>query len=788
MKNCGYHFYWYSRTQNEPIRTKDCKLGSEFEIKTDGGGGHMTLPKSRHRNDPKFHYKSIGQNKIAIRDDLYNRLTDLLSDCLVDRSSSTRKSKANVKLLAYGTLKVNSSDCSDIASLISDAYRNGSRNDIIFDISGFLFRQKLKFESTKNIVEHLCRLTNDDEITNRIKVVQNTYEKAISGEIVTGHNALLVTLKRIVGFDAAKQIIRDIMYILNKNQDPVLSQLNSHTRQELSGNIFEITCYNPLSLVVADRVKKQILTFKSPRHTPHHGPENNNNSVQVLKHGEVIINAIPVRIVRYENPLNNQIKYLIDFISSVYRPFTIPPSTIDDIVKELKMMGLVYKQRIVEEMFNAILNGAQRQNKVSIERQIDAPGFYFIDGKIVASGIGGYPKALSTEEIRKCAEFLNELIARSKHSEILVTILKWGMLSPFSYVFKQLSQDGTERLMPWLYLDGHTWTSKTTDGKITLAIYRKQKAKIGLSSVDNTRRFGEAISNSTFPVLVDEVKLNPKIQADLIEAIKHSVQGEIARTRLTITSKPVHIPALSACIMTSNHSLPADSALSRRFLNFHYPKEDKPTKEEIKEFESFLKPGWNILGILGDFTINYLLQHQEIIIGDEYDWRGIAKIVITKFHEAADLSSPDWIDMLSDGNQFEDAQAEEEEIIRGFFKKKINDTFSRYYKSIVPWEDQKDDSSINKNKLMESRLNFCLDNQLISFMRRNNTNTSEIRITKDVLKEFRDADINSIQHFTDLARLLNGEYKTTKIDGESVRAINVQVTKLINFIDIDSSE
>ena len=192
--------------------------------------------------------------------------------------------------------------------------------------------------------------------------------------------------------------------------------------------------------------------------------------------------------------------------------------------------------------------------------------------------------------------------------------------------------------------------------------------------------------------------------------------------------------------------------------------------------------------MLGDFTISFLLQNQEIIINDENDWRIIAKMVLAEFHKAAGLDLPNWINMISDGNQFKDAETEEEEIIRSFFKKKINDTFSRTYRTLVSWEDQKDDCSINKYKTMESRLNFCLDNQLISFMRRNNTNSSEIRITKDILKEFRDADINSIQHFTDLARLLSAEYKSTKIDGESVRAINVPVTKLINFIDIDSSE
>lgn len=144
--------------------------------------------------------------------------------------------------------------------------------------------------------------------------------------------------------------------------------------------------------------------------------------------------------------------------------------------------------------------------------------------------------------------------------------------------------------------------------------------------------------------------------------------------------------------------------------------------------------------------------------------------------------------MISDGNQFEDAETEEEEIIRSFFKKKINDTFSKNYKSIVPWEDQKDDSSINKYKTIESRLNFCLDNQLITFMRRKNTNSSEILITIDILKELRDTDISSIQNFTDLARLLGGDIKPTKVDMKTARPIATSIAKFIDFIDKDPSD
>ena len=164
-KPCGYHIYWFSHIQNKAVRTKDCKIGSEFEIKTDGGG-HMTLPKSRHRNYPNFHYKSIGQNKIAIRDDLYDLLVNILTDCLQIKS---RNNGSKIKLITSETHdEVSHVDYSKIASLIADAYRGGSRNDIIFVLSSFLWHQNIKLENAQHIIENLCRLTNDEEVSSRL--------------------------------------------------------------------------------------------------------------------------------------------------------------------------------------------------------------------------------------------------------------------------------------------------------------------------------------------------------------------------------------------------------------------------------------------------------------------------------------------------------------------------------------------------------------------------------------------------------------------------------------------
>ena len=338
--------------------------------------------------------------------------------------------------------------------------------------------------------------------------------------------------------------------------------------------------------------------------------------------------------------------------------------------------------------------------------------------------------------------------------------------------------------MPWLYLDGYTKTSKTTDSTVVLAIYRRQKDKVGLSSANNIARLGEAISRDTFPKLIDEVKLDPKIQGDLIEAIKHAVQGKIARTKLSVTSEPIDIHAFSPCIFTSNHQLPPDPAFRRRFLNFHYPHDDKPAENEIRVFESFLKHGWNSLGTLGDFTITYLLQHQELVIDDTNEWPDITKMVLQEFFKAANLTLPEWIDIFSAGNQIEDMEAEEEQITRSFFAKKINDAFSKNYKSIVPWESQQVDSPTNKNKPMIERLNFALDNQLIPFLHRK-VNVGDIFITIDVLKEVEILGLILFRPSPILARMLGTETKPAKMDRKPVRLIAIPILKLVDFIDED---
>jgi hypothetical protein len=131
--------------------------------------------------------------------------------------------------------------------------------------------------------------------------------------------------------------------------------------------------------------------------------------------------------------------------------------------------------------------------------------------------------------------------------------------------------------------------------------------------------------------------------------------------------------------------------------------------------------------------------------------------------------------------------AEEEQIIRGFFMKKVNDTFSKNYRSLVPFNDQELNSSNNRYSSLESRLQFCLDNHLIPFLRLKNADTNEVLITIDITKEFKDVKINFVQNFADLARMLGAEIKPTKVNGKTSRPIRTSVAKLTDFMSNEES-
>jgi hypothetical protein len=148
-KQYGRHIFWFSNKQHKPVRTSDCKPGYEFEIKVDNSQGLMSLPPSRHRNDPEFHYQSIGLNKIERSDDMYDKLLDTLKDFLKPKGHANHWSKEDTN--QHAQINLNDNQIESIYELLSPCYRRGYRHHLTYGLAGLL--QDVIIATVKTLVQ-----------------------------------------------------------------------------------------------------------------------------------------------------------------------------------------------------------------------------------------------------------------------------------------------------------------------------------------------------------------------------------------------------------------------------------------------------------------------------------------------------------------------------------------------------------------------------------------------------------------------------------------------------------
>ena len=254
-----------------------------------------------------------------------------------------------------------------------------------------------------------------------------------------------------------------------------------------------------------------------------------------------------------------------------------------------------------------------------------------------------------------------------------------------------------------------------------------------------------------------------------IEALKHAVQSQTARAKLKTRSTAEYIAALSTCILTSNSAPPEDPAFQRRVIPIHFSQEDEPNPQEKEEFKEFLKSNINRLGILGDFTVNYILNNQDTLF--KHEWNDAATEILKAFFGE---EAPEWVNNFVRETSVQDIAQEQEQIVRGFLIKLVNDTYSRNFRALTSRTDQE----IENNNL-ENRLVFCLDRDLISFLKRKD---GGVLILHNILKEMRNQKITHVSSLAELGRLLQCEVKPTKMGNKTIRPVIIPIQKLIEFL------
>ena len=296
------------------------------------------------------------------------------------------------------------------------------------------------------------------------------------------------------------------------------------------------------------------------------------------------------------------------------------------------------------------------------------PGFYYVNYRLIAQNFEEKP--YSKEDLRQAAIFLNEYIHSHPNPRLIASVIKAGLLLPFSFAQKQMVAQGILRKrMKYIYLMGQTKSGKTTTATLLARIWGIEN-KISYASFCTEARAGKHLSISTHILIVDEVSKDLETSS-VKELLKFSQEELIARSIQSKSLKQIYYPALSAIIMTSNSHFPEDPALLERFHVFKFRKKDKISAMARVRYE---KEDFNKLWALGQFVWKYVKTH-----GLQDDYIDYATQILRKFYEEAEVHA-DWLnwEFYDDTNETEEEQEYKKEmdfftaVLRFFLQNKVD--------------------------------------------------------------------------------------------------------------------
>ncbi len=563
----------------------------------------------------------------------------------------------------------------------------------------------------------------------------------------------------------------DALDFINKQDS---NQQQVVTKSETDNLITKQINVEPPVYYYADPISKKIGLYKIDTKKD----EKTGEIKEKKNFSNIIIDAIPKEIFIYkDNPLLQKSlqKTKIIFESLNGENYEIGPYDSNDlIIKELENRYLILNKKNADEALSCIINAYKGNNMVDYLDGLTTGGYYLFNNNIKLVGnLQNITNDINKDDIKQTINFLEYLATNGwKNKNIFPTILKWGVVAPFSFIIKSNSN----RWMPWLELFGCSQTGKSTIGRLILHMWNldDRVKSITFSNMDSIPRFGHEISKDTYPTLVNEVGVlsenkNGRYTA-INETIKYSIEGIVCRGKFSEGKFYQEILALSPMIFTLNHPQPSDGARNRRFISIHFTEEEKKEPDKQKEFEIQFERARNSLAVLGDFAASCIRDNPSVLLNKE--WNDIAIEILEKFYKLVDTQAqaPDWIYLLEEQRDaIEESSNNTMLELRAFLIDKINNAYSRLGK----YQDMELD--------IISKLDYCTDKNLIPFLSRPNDNT--LMITKDIMSDIKlNRNIENITGLDSLGLLIGFEYVSKYVNKKKVRVLWGNRIDFIDFI------
>ncbi len=219
----------------------------------------------------------------------------------------------------------------------------------------------------------------------------------------------------------------------------------------------------------------------------------------------------PIEITKHKNPLSFlelQPRYTIKFRGSEPSGnFTLKQKTIAEIAAELKN-GNALCEYGIDVAITAQIKGFEKAEKLATNDDMSYTGFFTNDGnsQIIPSGVD-IPTVIDIQSLTDALQYIEELatVGYQDRLDLLAHTILFGLIAPCSFIFKVIRAP----LLEWMDLYGKSNAGKTSSGRIVLAMDGHEQDddyNVNMAHVDTTARFGDTISVTTFPKLVDEME------------------------------------------------------------------------------------------------------------------------------------------------------------------------------------------------------------------------------------------------------------------------------------------
>jgi ribosomal protein S27AE len=497
-----------------------------------------------------------------------------------------------------------------------------------------------------------------------------------------------------------------------------------------------------------------------------------------LKYMEKVFIGAPTKVIEYSNPIGGVTKYEIVWEVPGKKPLRIGPAYVDEILDRLKAENLVVASRFASDVFASIMYGYERRGLTEIKSELESPGFYYLEGKLVAVKVD--VEKPSQEELKESLELLNELGTKwySHIPDKFSAVIQWGAIAPFIFAYKQKYN----RWIRLLYLYGASRTSKTTLGEIILSMWglTSRYMKSG-ATIDTVARLGYILSFSTFPTVINEPG-GALSKEDVVEVLKSSIESVTARGKYH-KGNYIDIPALSPLIFTSNRYVPRDEALVRRLKILRFTYGERLPEEKIKEFEEKVKPRLEKLAAIGKYIASRIMAE-----GLQEDLIAQGRRLLEEAYKEVGLTPPSLLYLETSETEEEDIYEDMKERIRGFLLRRINEEYNRFVGRVAVQTETNVKEIKREDTDLKQRIGIVIEQQLIPWLFGKG---EEVYITSGIIPEL-EKEIGDIGGLKSLAELLGWGYdkKSIRIQGKihTNYLIYTKLETFMEFLAIDIAE